>query len=73
MLQNRNIFDKSVWDHGDLLWMLIDRDFYQNLINVLRTRKMFIQEVWAYGLYHRDLPAIKELLKIIDQRPLTKV
>lgn len=64
LMENKNIFDCNVFNYEDLLWMLKDRKFYHDVIDVLKRRGFYIERVWAYGLYHQDLPTIKELITI---------
>ena len=37
-----------------MLWMLKDRSFFAKVLDTLRERLIFSEEVWAYSFHHRD-------------------
>lgn len=41
--------------------MLKDKEFYYKVMNVLRSRKFYVSEIWMFGFLHQDLKAISEL------------
>ncbi len=47
-----------------MLWMLKDKSFFTEVIQILRSRLIFDTQVWSYALYHKtDEQAIKEYLQ----------
>mmetsp|Transcript_39520 Transcript_39520/g.37988 ORF Transcript_39520/g.37988 Transcript_39520/m.37988 type:complete len:193 (-) Transcript_39520:1184-1762(-) len=36
-----------------MLWMLKDRDFFMEVVKVLRSRLLYDSQVWAHSLYHK--------------------
>lgn len=61
-LETKNIFDSNVFNPNLILWMLKDKEFYQNVIDILRERKMFEPNIWNYAFYHWDYQAISEIV-----------
>lgn len=51
-METANLFNQNVFNIKDILWLLKDRDFYLNVISVLRKKLMFDEEVWSFGIYH---------------------
>jgi len=46
-----------------MLWMLKDRTYFGKVLDTLRERLIFSEEVWAYSFHHRDnLQACREYL-----------
>ena len=45
---------------NDILWMLKDKEFYGQVTDTLRQRKIYDDQVWKFGFYHNDPLAIKE-------------
>ena len=37
-----------------MLWMLRDKAYFKKVIEVLRERLIWDQQVWAYSFFHRD-------------------
>lgn len=57
-LRTKNIFDSKLFDPVSILWMLKEKEFYFKVIEVFRSRKFFVPEIWTFGMLHRDLSAI---------------
>lgn len=48
----------------DMLWMLRDKVFFKKVLEVLRSRLIWDESVWAYSFFHRDDErACKEFLQ----------
>lgn len=46
-----------------MLWMLKDKEFFKKVLQVLRSRLIFDNQVWSYSLHHKlvdDELAIRE-------------
>jgi len=37
-----------------MLWMLKDKAFYHKVLEILRNRLLFSEEVWMYSFFHKD-------------------
>lgn len=61
-LSSKNIFDPNVFDLGLILWKLRDRQFFDEVIKVLKERRLYSHEVWSFALFHGDLELTKEYL-----------
>ena len=49
--------------------MLKDKDFYVELLTVLRQRQFYNHGIWSYAFYHHDLQSIKEYMAINTPAP----
>jgi len=45
-----------------LAWRMHNRNVYERVLSVLRSRLFFVVPLWNYALLHRDAPALRELL-----------
>ena len=63
-------FEKDIFNDEDIsniLYLLKnDKDFYNNLIQILRRRGHYNSNVWSFGFHHKDEQAIKEFLNTIE-------
>ena len=63
-----NYFTNDIFndeDIGNILFLLKnDKSFYNNIINILRKRGYYNNNLWAFGFHHKDEKAIKEYLSI---------
>jgi hypothetical protein len=50
----KNIFDPSVFQPDQILWMLKDKAFYEQLVGLLKGRRYIDANVWSFGLMHDD-------------------
>ncbi len=53
-------------DTSKLLWRLRDRTAYVMILAALEQRRVYVAEVWAYALRHRDTPRIRAWLRARD-------
>eukprot|EP00347_Sterkiella_histriomuscorum_P022623 403337784 len=62
-LRTENLYK---YDRGfnltDLMWMLKEREFYLKVVQVLRFRFIYFEEVWKFSLYHSDEDSAIEFL-----------
>jgi hypothetical protein len=42
--------------------MLKDKEFYHKVIDILRKRSYFDNNIWSFAFLHIDVKAIKELI-----------
>lgn len=45
-----------------ILWLLADKEAFLAVTSVLRSRLVYVPEVWAYSLQHQSEPEMRELL-----------
>lgn len=38
----------------DILWMLKDKAFFDQIIEIFRSRHIYYNEVWKYGFHHMN-------------------
>ncbi len=50
-------------DPSKVLWRLRDRAAYTAILSAFEQRRVYIAEVWAYALLHRDRPRIRAWLR----------
>ena len=48
------------FNFSDILWMLKDKEFFIEVTDTLRNRRIYDDLVWKYGFYHRDPNTIQE-------------
>ena len=63
-INTKNIFDRNVFRSNDILWLLRDKGFYENVITTLRKRNYYDERIWSFAFYHWDTPTIKELVRM---------
>lgn len=62
-LTEENLFSKSKnFKIDDFLWMLKDKDFWSEVIRVLKRRNYYFQQVWSFSIYHKEIEIFIELL-----------
>ena len=49
-------------DISNILYLMKDKDFYNQFISILRKRGYYNNIVWGFGFHHKDEKAIKEYL-----------
>lgn len=49
-----------------LLWRMKDKAFYQQVIDLLKSRAFFAPELWSYAVLHNDTEGLKTLLQYRD-------
>lgn len=57
-------------DLTKIAWRLRDRAAFELLIGALERRHVFVPELWAYALYHHDLPRVRAWLRALTHRLL---
>jgi hypothetical protein len=65
-IETKNIFDYKMFDPNFILWMLKDKEFYLQVLAILRKRNYYLNEIWAFGYFHSDLQAIKEQIEVLS-------
>lgn len=63
-VEEKNIYDKNIFNPSMILWMLRDVKFYSQIINILKKRKFFIKQIWVFAYLHKDMEGIKEYIKM---------
>lgn len=59
-LEKSNLFEeKHGFSFSLLLWMLKDREIFDNIITILRKRRIYDEQVWKFGFYHCDEQVVK--------------
>lgn len=51
--------DKKGFSFDLIFWMLKDKASYEEIINILRERRIFVHIVWQFGFFHHDEVAIR--------------
>lgn len=44
----------------DIYWMLKDKKFFIQVTDALRSRRIYEENIWKYGFYHKDPQTVKE-------------
>jgi len=53
-IRRKDINNPEVFKWKDIYWLLRKKSFYESMIQILRERKIYHEQVWAFGVYHRD-------------------
>ena len=54
-LATRDIRNKEkFFDFNDMMWTLKDREFFYKVIEVLKSRFIYEEDVWKWAFYHKD-------------------
>ena len=55
-----------------ILWLLKDKNFYMNLIKILKKKLIFYPPVFQFSVKHNDLETMKDLLENINKKEILK-
>jgi hypothetical protein len=74
-MQTHNITAKDKgFQMEHILWALRDKSFFKRVIQVLRDRFLYDEEVWSYGFYHLDDEEVcREYLEATDPYALNNL
>ena len=62
-LAKANIVAKEKGFHiSDMMYLLKEKDFFNEAINIFRSRKYYDENVWKFGFLHKNDIAVSELL-----------
>lgn len=63
-IREKNILDsKTGYQSRLIFWLLKEKEFYSELINIMRKKSLFERRIWEYGFLHHDEQAIYELFE----------
>jgi hypothetical protein len=58
----KNILNPNIFRFSDIYYLLKDREFYLQLVEILRRRKIFDFQCWSYSILHGDMPSFVEFI-----------
>jgi hypothetical protein len=61
-MRTQNILDQKFFKFQDIYWLLNDRKFYDEVIQILEERFIFDQTTYAFSVYHGDIPRMRTYL-----------
>ena len=61
-LREKNIFDKNMFVPAQVLWMLKDKKTFKEIIELMKNREYYSNEIWQYAFLHSDVEIIQEYL-----------
>ncbi len=61
-VKNKNILNNEIFTFDQIYYLLRDKDFYVELIKILRNRKIFDYTTWSYSIFHGDQESYKEFM-----------
>ena len=70
--RTKNIWNPKVFDFSAIYWLLQDKDFFLQFIQILRDRKHFNSVVWQFGFKHNDAQTVREYLASNSANPLSQ-
>lgn len=63
-LANRNIFDPKVFNAREILWMLKDKAFYEQVMRIMEQRQFYDDMTWQFAWLHNDMVRLRQLLSM---------
>lgn len=51
--------DKKGFSFQLILWMLINKEIYSEIVKILRERRIYVNSVWQFGFFHKDPQTVK--------------
>lgn len=69
-IKTKNILDRNIFQPESILWMLKDKDFYYEVVSVLRERKFFNRHIWGFAFLHGDMESIREMVRMDSNNQL---
>ncbi len=51
-----------MFEPQQILWMLKDKSIFEKMINLMKDRGYFSQQIWQYGFLHNDVKIVQEYL-----------
>ena len=67
-LKEKNLERREMgFDFSKILWMLSDKEFFLRVLEILRARKIYNDQVWSYAFYHKDFQGMKEMFSATFQ------
>lgn len=59
-IRKSNLFEeKSGFSFNLIFWMLKDKDCFLEITKILRTRRIYAEQVWKFGFYHYEEETIR--------------
>ena len=58
----KNILNPNIFRFTDIYYLLKDREFFLQLLEILRHRKVFDEICWSYSILHNDLQSFREYM-----------
>ena len=53
-IQTKNIQNPKIFNFSDIYYLLPDKEFYSNVLTILRKKKIFDYTTWTFAVYHAD-------------------
>ena len=60
-LKTKNLKNSSVYQFKDIGWLMKNKEFYSQVIEIFRTKGVYSPQIWQFCIYHNDLQAFKEI------------
>lgn len=72
-LKTKNIFDGTVFNPSSILWLLKDKEMFNEIISILKSRSYYSNDVLQFGFLHKDSTVIREfILESLSNTPLNQ-
>ena len=56
-IKNSNVIKRN--DLNKILYLLSDKNFFENLIKILENKFYYDDNIWQYSIYHKNIPILK--------------
>lgn len=61
-MKEQDLLNTDIFNFDSIYWLLKDKEFYEEVIALLRERFMFDPVVWSFSIYHGDMEVFKEYI-----------
>ncbi len=61
-LKEKDLCDKNVFNFNSIYWLLEDKPFFLEFINIMKSKSIFDYTTWQYSFKHEYVDGIMELL-----------
>eukprot|EP01017_Pseudomicrothorax_dubius_P029140 TRINITY_DN3510_c0_g1_i2.p1 TRINITY_DN3510_c0_g1~~TRINITY_DN3510_c0_g1_i2.p1 ORF type:complete len:696 (+),score=188.42 TRINITY_DN3510_c0_g1_i2:115-2088(+) len=65
-VKTKNLLDRELFSFSSIYWLLKDKDFYSQFIDICRSRKFYDETTWSFSLLHGDIQTVREYLRDIQ-------
>ena len=69
-IQKANVIKTE--DLEKIYWMLKDKDFYKQLISILKKKYIFDEDIWEYSTYNEDIESLQEYILCNKNKEILK-
>ena len=66
-IKSKNILNRKIFRFDQVYWLLTNKTFYENLVQICGQKEHYDNTVWSFSLHHGDYPRIRQFLRASNQ------